>query len=123
MADHLSEGHQHLHELMRSDVPLFSQGGDPENPDDPLNHQPMNIPAVVANHLRSTGDLDLDRMRSFTMRISEDHHLRLVLLAEALGTSKTTLARELLEIATREAVGSLPEELQADVRRKFLEAL
>jgi predicted DNA-binding protein len=117
-----STSREEVQALMRSSTPLFMGTGDRDNPGIDLK-QPMNIPAVIEKYVRGMDEDDGDRMRSFTMRISEDHHTRLVLLAEALATSKTTLARELLEIATREAVGSLPEDLQAEVRRKFLEAV
>ena len=108
-------------EAIRSNTPVFSEGGDPDNPHDPLNHQPHNIPAVVHNHLRAMNSNEAERMRSFTMRVEEIDHFRLVLLAEALGTSKTTLARELLQMAIGEAVQSLPEEMAEELRRKFLE--
>jgi AraC-like DNA-binding protein len=110
-------------EIVRSNVPLYTRGGDEEDPADPMNYQPQNIPAVIHNHLRAMQSNDSERMRSFTMRIEETHHTRLVLLAEALGTSKTTLARELLEMATREAIHALPEEIAEDLRRKFLESV
>jgi hypothetical protein len=117
-----SAGREEFQAQMRSSTPLYMGTGDLANPGLDVK-QPMNIPAVIQKYVMEMDDGDSDRMRSFTLRISEDHHTRLVVLAEALGTSKTTLARELLHIATREAVGSLPEDLQAEVRRKFLEAV
>lgn len=123
MVDREVQSREDLAELRRSKTPLYLQGGDPDNPNDPLNDQPMNIPAIVVNHLRALDSEDTHPMRSFTIKIEEHDHTRLVLLADALGTPKTTLARELLQMATMEAVGSLPEDIAEDLRRKFLESV
>ncbi len=123
MLDKEAEGRERLGQYVRSDVPFYIEGGDPDDSNDPLNHQAMNIPAVVWNHLRAMDSDPAEKMRTFTIRVEEADHLRLVLLAEALGTSKTTLARELLSMAMREATHSLPEEMRDELRRKFLEAV
>jgi 2-phosphoglycerate kinase len=121
--DQEAEGRELPGEYVRGEEPFYIAAGDPDDLYDPLNRQAMNIPAVVQNHLRAMGSDPAEKMRTFTIRVEEADHTRLVLLAEALGTSKTTLARELLSMAMREATHSLPEEMREELWRKFKEAL
>ncbi len=112
------EGREHLDQHVRGEKPLFWGSADPDEPNNPVNRQPMNIPALVWSYLADT-DSEPGKMRTFTIRVEESDHTRLTLLAEVMGTSKTTLARELLSMAMREATHALPDEVAEELRRKL----
>lgn len=58
---------------------------------------------------------------TFSMRLSERHHARLVWLAGKLGVPKTPLAEELLKAAVDEALGQYAEWALPEDPEKFLE--
>lgn len=60
---------------------------------------------------------------TFSMRLSEGHHARLVWLAEKLDMPKTPLAEELLKAAVDEAIGQYAEWAAPEDPEGFLEGV
>lgn len=74
--------------------------------------QPQNIAALVETYVEKPQD---EPLRGFSIRLTDYDRGRLRVLSEVLGTSKSSMARELLHYALNEAFQCLPADRKPDL--------